>query len=350
MKVKALHFGKAMSVALFVLLLVVVGSKNALAQSLIATLQHGDTISTYYGANAFVQAHDAAQTGDIITLSNGTFTATTITKAITLRGAGCYLDTVTGIQPTVFSSVVDANVPDEEHSLTIEGVNFSNFRFILLNNPRFIKCHFFAFTTYYGSMQNAQFVNCRVSIPYGEFFYNNTFYATNTQFINCHVKTEPSNLKTVSIINSIVEFTNDGQVEMLASNSIFYSRANAWYSYYSIDASGSIIHNCVAMHLSGMMDYQDTTNLVEHDFGDVFETYDGYELDFSNQIYESFDLTSDFTSTFTGSDGTEVGIHGGLAPYTSRPNYMVLKQCNVASQSTIDNKLSVEIQVFSEGE
>ena len=90
MKVRSLHFGKAISAALFVLLLSVAGMKNALAQTLVATLKHGDNISFYYGANALVDAHEDAETGDIITLSSGTFTTPNwFSQAITWGGAGC---------------------------------------------------------------------------------------------------------------------------------------------------------------------------------------------------------------------------------------------------------------------
>lgn len=85
-------------------------------------------------------------------------------------------------------------------------------------------------------------------------------------------------------------------------------------------------------------------------FSDVFDTYDGSNISFYDPIYERFILKSSFATSFLGNDGTEVGIHGGLAPYNPRPNYMVLKQCNVANQSTVDGKLSVEIQVVAEGE
>jgi hypothetical protein len=85
-------------------------------------------------------------------------------------------------------------------------------------------------------------------------------------------------------------------------------------------------------------------------FTDVFETLEWGYFGFSELINERFILKSDFATSFLGNDGTEVGIHGGLAPYNPRPNYMVLKQCNVATQSTDDNKLNVEIQVVSEGE
>ena len=304
MKAKSLQFGKAMSAALFVLLPNVVGLKNALAQNLVATLQHGDDISMYYGSNAFVQAHEAAQTGDIITLSSGTFNPTTITKAITLRGAGCCMDTVTGIYPTIFENSITANVSDNENSLTIEGILFnSTFYFGILNNPRFIKCNLDYLYNYNNSsmMQNAQFVDCMIYGISG-FTRNSSIYATNTQFANCYVL-----------------------------SSSFY--------------------NCISIKISDLFTNQtNSTNMSMSNLQDVFETFNGSYNGFEGLIYERFILKSDFASSFLGNDGTEVGIHGGQAPYNPRPNYMVLKQCNVANQSTIDGKLSVEIQVVSEGE
>ena len=61
-------------------------------------------------------------------------------------------------------------------------------------------------------------------------------------------------------------------------------------------------------------------------------------------------LKDKILSNFQGNDGTQVGIYGGFLPYSSRPTYMVLKRCNVANRSTIDGKLSVDIEVVTEGE
>ena len=355
MKAKALQFGKAMSAALFVLLLVVAGMKNALAQNLVATLQHGDSISMFYGSNAFAQAHSAAQTGDIITLSSGSFASCTITKAITLRGAGCCMDTVTGINPTIFSSSINLNVPDEVHPLTIEGIWFKNCIYNLLYNPRFIKCNFtnFDHSDNSSQMQNAQFVDCMVYLNYYSLAnsYNNIVYATNTQFINCYVNTDAYTYVSgtnVSFLYSIVQFrSSSASPEFMATNSIFYVNQ---YGPHALYGSAALLNNCVSIKLNYFFDNQSNTNLAVYSFGDVFETYNGGSIDFNNSIFERFVLKSDFAASFLGNDGTEVGIHGGQAPYSARPNYMVLKQCNVATQSTIDNKLSVEIQVVSEGE
>ena len=69
--------------------------------SLLATLSHEGTISTFYGAGALRAAHAAAADGDIITLSSGSFVSTDITKGITLRGAGMEVNSEVHGEPTI---------------------------------------------------------------------------------------------------------------------------------------------------------------------------------------------------------------------------------------------------------
>ena len=68
------------------------------------------------------------------------------------------------------------------------------------------------------------------------------------------------------------------------------------------------------------------------------------------QNVNQFILKDEIATGFLGGDGTQVGIYGGMLPYSNRPTYMVLKRCNVANKSTIDGKLSVDIEVVTEEE
>ena len=78
---------------------------------------------------------------------------------------------------------------------------------------------------------------------------------------------------------------------------------------------------------------------------DVFETFTGGG---SMNYYEEYILNEDFATSFPGNDGTEVGIHGGIMPFSLNPSYMIVKRCNVAGKSTIDGKLSVDIEIDTE--
>lgn len=350
MKAKALRIGKAMSAALFVLLLVVVGSKNALAQTQVATLQHGEDISVFYGQNAFVEAHTAAQTGDVITLSSGTFTPTDITKAITLRGAGCAIDTVTGTYPTIIPNDFQMDVTNDTAFLTVEGIFFSgNIRIQTLNHPIFIKCNF----KYFGynsnsntNIQNAQITNCKFETLY----FNGT---SNTTLINCVIwKACGMNDTSVSVTsyNSFIKLEQSASA-LNAYNCIVKEGGSGYYTYGM--NGNSVAYNCIGLrsgNSSFVFGYCQAFNCRDGlSYSQVFDNFNPGSF-YTYSFDEPFILLESWIVSFLGTDGTEVGIHGGIMPYSSRPSYMVIDHCNVANRSTIDGKLNVEIEVSTQGE
>ena len=345
MKLNSLRFGKAMSAALFVLLLSVVGMKNALAQTQVATLQHGEDISVFYGTNAFVEAHTAAADGDIVTLSGGSYTApTTITKAITLRGTGVATDTVAGITPTIFTGVVKFNVTNDSVACNVEGILFNGgIRYGDMINPKFTKCNITNFNSD-GTMSNAQFVNCKI----------NRFYSTraiNTTFINSVVGecSGPDEGHTVSFYNSIIcgAYHSSGGPDGVSAYNSVVGRSSNSSSHYSF-GSNSTFFNCIGIKLGTYNPFGSgyTSGCTTYNsYASVFETFTG-----TFDLEEPFILTDEIATGFLGNDGTQVGIYGGFMPYSNRPSYMVMKRCNVANKSTIDGKLSVDIEVVTEEE
>lgn len=346
MKFNSLQFGKAMSAALFVLLLVVVGSKNVLAQTQVAILQHSGDISVFYGQNAFVEAHNAAETGDVITLSSGTFTPTDITKAITLRGAGCVIDTVTGTYPTVIPNYIQMNVTEETPSLTVEGIYFSGtVSFLELNHPKFIKCNFnnFTYGGYYEEvMQNAQIINCKFSTIY--------FSQTrNTTLINCVIGGAYSMNQTeitVTAFNSIIKLRNDAYA-LSAYNCILNNYS--WSGYHSGHTEmqqNSVAYNCIGIKSNGQNIFScQTFNCMVGDSFSEFFQISGFSYD-----EPSYVLLDEIATSFLGTDGTEVGIHGGTMPYNSRPSYQIVEHYSVPNNSDNEGHLNVGIEIFPEGE
>lgn len=347
MKAKSLQFGKAMNAALFVLLLSVAGMRNALAQTQVATLQHGDDISVFYGTTAFTQAHSAAADGDIVTLSSGTFTSPTITKAITLRGAGVVNDSLAGTAPTIFAQQVVISVTNDSIPFQVEGILFtSEMQYRTMYNPKFTRCSFNRISSDSYTMRNAQFVNCMIK----EFYFNS---ATSTTLINS-VVWNPANITAshnVLLYNSIMRLVNNSSIlqGLSAFNSIFIRANNSNSSNISgsnyFPGSTCTFFNCIGIktgqyapfgsaYTSGCTTYSS--------YQEVFESFGTFSLE------ETFILKDEIATGFLGSDGTQVGIHGGFMPYSNRPSYMVLKRCNVANKSTIDGKLSVEIEVVTE--
>ena len=56
-------------------------------------------------------------------------------------------------------------------------------------------------------------------------------------------------------------------------------------------------------------------------------------------------LTEEAKAAYLGTDGTEVGIYGGTYPFDPVPTGLRVTRCNVASQSSTDGTLSVDIEV-----
>ena len=344
MKVSFLQMKRALNVALFVLLLSLVGTKNTFAQTQLATLQHGDDLSVFYGTNAFVEAHNAAAGGDIITLSGGSFVPCTISKGITLHGAGCEANMEANTVPTVFSSDISLNVTDAVNPLIIEGVVFSCTVIPMnLNNPKFIKCYMNQWrgNSGYCNVHNAQFVNCFLKD-----FYSN--YCVSTIFVNTVVsalRTGSSSSGTDSCIayNSIVRYNDVYIYRISAYNSIFVAYSNIQYAY------NGFFQNCIGIkpgNSQSPFNSSYTSDCVLYNsFSDVFETFTGT---FNYGV--SFVLKDEIATGFLGTDGTQVGIYGGLKPYDIRPSYMVVRRCNVANSTTGDGMLNVDIEVITEGE
>lgn len=327
----------ALSAALFVLLLSVAGTKNALAQNQVATLQHNDTITgVFYGQNAYSSAFNAAVNGDVITLSSGTFNAVDIHKSITIRGAGCVLDTVTNVLPTIISNDFGLST----NNITFEGVWFTG----TINITSWNSCQYF------------NFVKCNINgikntSPFSKMF---------GQFNNCII----SNYNSIrhhgtSITNSVVRFTSYIHDDIYNPTNIYNSvivfdsilPINNIVAYNSIIATASghnvsnnTFFNCINIKTgeTSLLEGQLNTSNMEADiYSDVFETFDG-TISYEN-IYQ---LKNSIATNFLGHDGTEVGIYGGIMPYKTRPSYMIMKNCNVAGQTDENKKLNVEMELI----
>lgn len=320
---------------LFALLTVVMFSMGATAQSsLLATLNHEGTISTYYGAGALQEAYNAAANGDVITLSSGSFLGTDIKKAITLRGAGMAVDTVSHTEPTVISNDFTINISDTlDHRFTMEGIYTNqDVKISCLQNAMFLKCRF-KYVGYTGSdakMKDLNFIHCRIaedfrlsvngsaafinSIVLGTYQYDNAVFS----FTNCYV--DNVDLPHSEYKNCIIKDGNyAGQ-----SSSTYYN--NLWLS-----SSNSSLNS------------PNNTN-VKINPSDERVSFLNVNYSDSNDYV----LTDAVRALIKGTDGTEVGIHGGSLPYDPTPTNPQITKFNVASKSTADGKLSVDIEVNSD--
>lgn len=311
--------------------------------SLVATLNHNNTFTAYHGATAFVEAMAAADNGDIITLSNGTFTATDITKAVTLRGAGSKEDKVTGKYMTQLSGDVELNIPTEvTEKLLVEGVVFGGI-------------------TLKSSIDGAKFSNCKMT---GKFSTNISYAATNWTFVDCNLGGGINAYKnsSISFLNCFVgqiycngtqvifEFTNclvvsssssgfsgNGPIKNATFTNCMLFHTNGTSSSSSLNDTNQA-YNCIGYTVSGVSPFANinqstNTNLTDEQYNALFKEGTFYEL------------TDEAKALYIGNDGTEVGIYGGVLPFDSSIKIPQITNCSVAKQTTVDGKLSVDITV-----
>lgn len=320
------------------------GATHLFAQSsMLATLSHDGEITTFYGATALKEAHNAATAGDVINLSSGSFVAVDITKPLTIRGAGMTLNEITQTEPTVITGNFDINIPnDATGRLTLEGLyhNHTIHYINTLTNATFIKCRFKEFRYgNYASLKNVTFIHCRL-INTSSSSSIDLYQNSSASMVNCIVMFPSS----YSSSTSNFEF----------QNCIVYSH------YWNSNIYSSSFRNCILLGNSGTMDRSNMAyNCIGIDTAaDVFKnipnstnksavgwdvfttTKDGWPDDNTDYI-----LTETAKTTYKGTDGTEVGIYGGNLPYDPTPSNPQITKFNVASKSIADGKLSVDITV-----
>lgn len=323
--------------------------------SVIATLFHDGDIKTFYGTGALRSAHAAAVHGDVITLSSGSFTATDITKAVTLRGAGMEYDSISVTEPTIisgdFSIQIVSDSTLQNNNLVMEGIyhNASGVITVMgsLKNPQFVKCRLYEIrcsgaSGTYGYMYYANFINC--VIAYEVEFYS---YGSAT-FVNCYLYDlyQGNSQSSHEFQNCVVKDPNFINVYNTVFRNCFLYATSSTSSYNKLPSS-SQAYNCVALSATSstniFANQSNTTNTLASSFSDVFKTWTGSSL--ANFKAERLELTDAAKTKYLGSDVTQIGIYGGSIPFDPRPSNPQITKLNVASKSTADGKLSVDIEV-----
>lgn len=313
--------------------LVLVCAMSSFAQtSLMATLNHEGTISTFYGVNALKQAHTAAVSGDVITLSSGTFLSTDITKAVTIRGAGMEVTKAYDIvnEPTVLGGNFNIKIPAEDTGrLTLEGI-FHNEDICF----------------YEGQVKNALFLKSRFKRIYG----SASCKVQDLTVLNCRFSEYISVSGSAQFLNSVVAYFSDGYMSFshcVILNGNTNNKGNQYKnciicSEYSVSPSSSAYNNLFIANQGNILNYvPNNTNLRVPTSDERFAYLRGYDDS------KDYKLTDQNRNVLNATDGGEIGIYGGSLPYSAIPTNPQITKFNVASKTTADGKLSVDIEVKS---
>ena len=126
-------------------------------------------------------------------------------------------------------------------------------------------------------------------------------------------------------------------------NCIIYQTDRDWGVTERLPSS-SIATNCLSIGYDNLFGAQAaSTSNMSIDPSGLGNTFKNISVNYSDS--QTFELTDEAKTTYLGNDGTEVGMYGGVMPYTDVPSYPQITRMNVANKTTADGKLSVEIEV-----
>lgn len=317
----------------------VIGFAANAQTALIATLSHDGEITVFNGSGALIDAHKAAVDGDVITLSSGSFSAPTITKAITVRGAGMFAEE----NGTIVVGRLYVKLASNNSGLQtmIEGLHFSERPEITdARLTTFSKCSF----------ENGIVLTL-----------NDVDGRTNTVcFINSFIK-ETTYMSSVKGSNNSVVFQNSVVYNPQSTSSSTFTYDNCVIYDKQISLSGSSVRNSFiytknANPLSGGFSSSATIANSYIRRNDTSSKYIGQCVSINNtlipstvtDVWENADryiLKEEYANAWLGNDGTQVGIYGGLVPFDPTPAGPQITKFNVGAKTSADGKLTVDIEV-----
>lgn len=315
------------------------------AQSaLIATLMHGDEISTFQSSEALKQAYEKAVDGDVITLSSGTFNAPTpITKAITIRGAGMMAYDGAKTNPTNISGICTVKDIESGLELNIESVRFLSKIYIdnapgLVNFTKILTDKIVEIGGTNTDYVNVRMVHCIIAYdsPSSSGLSLSLMQSTSmVSFINSYILISGVSAKAGSFrYDNCFLTTNsyyglDYLVKHHLRNCVIESRQNTKLS------SSSTANGCI---------YVGSANFFANCAPELNKSFPE-DTPIFKEGTQTYELTDENQKNWIGTDGTQVGMHGGNLPFDPAVDAPVISKFNVASKTTADGKLSVDIEV-----
>lgn len=320
---------------------------------LMATLQHGDEVSVYYGNTALEEAYTAAaDSGDVITLSAGRFTAPAyIQKSLSIVGNGFVSDMENGVFPTVITEALTfkpRDIVDDDGETVKEAVKVDGVRLEGLDLERAL-----AFESS-GIVRNVEVVKCRLKEALAfrtsteNFTLRQSLSLENIAFNNT---TSWYNHQNFYIVGCYVSYVADAR----AYNTILMDHSIYGYNYMLNVAvknsimpcnslSGGSANNCIFLN-QNPSNLVGAGNWVNCKYAGIFEESMN---DLAWDGVKTFKLK--YPEEYIGTDGTQVGLYGGSYPYNPTPSIPQIKESHIDTTVAADGKLKVSVTVEAQTE
>lgn len=175
----------------------------------------------------------------------------------------------------------------------------------------------------------------------------------NCTFLHCLFKDG-----SISFVDAVVDFKN---CSFVSTNLGGGSSAVYNLDHCTLDIADTYNKNC---NYKECLLFGTTFNTVRDGGGDAFgcvyvgdkETFFNNCSSATNRVYALdtqflkegglyFELTDEKAAEWLGSDGSQVGMHGGSIPFDPRTSNPQISRFNVSSKTSSDGKLAVDIEV-----
>lgn len=282
--------------------LTVIGTSQAVAQVAKVALSHKGSL-TMYNAEELSSAISDAVAGDTIFLNEGTFAGgITISKAISLIGAG---------ENTIINGNVSITASGTLTARMLDGLNITGSLSGGASTGLVIrKCKFKTFSC--GALKDAVIDRC---------------YCTNDYFyIN-------SNIRNMRVVNSVI-YRLSGYANNVSD--VTFVNNNILDYYYTNKVKATFI-NCIVRNDEIQSDsYFSYCWLYQSNGTNTMQNCNYSSFSWSN--------TYQYSTSMTGTDGTPVGIYGGTTPFTLVPSNPKITSYDL-KVDTQNKKLNVNIKV-----
>ena len=311
-----------------------------------AILQHGEQASVYVGINALVEAYDAAEAGDVITLSPGTFNPTEIAKSIRIYGAGFEENATTGTSLTTLNnSIILGHAGDTLRDVHLEGLHISGAISCIADAPvcglTINKCYMdrdYCDITFASDVENVTLSN--LILTKARIYGTTAVHATNLLIENSYIRTvyRFDLTSTVLIDHCIIiesHSVNDPEPRAFTfTNDLFIGLDGYWGARNNYVGNGCILKNCLYRPQEyTYLDYNiivTKENLYTAALEEIFA--DAAGGDYTPE--RTFELQQ--PETWIGTDGTEIGIRGGKG-WSKVPAIPVVKNLQLQVDGNILN-------------
>lgn len=326
---------------------------SAFAQRVI--LQSGVNSQLFIGTSALSEAVTASSSGDTLYLSAGSFSGTiNIDKELALFGTGVYPDSSTATGNTYVTQAFNVLA----NNVHIEGINFQSNFYIGNNtgqsfsNINIKRC---ALTGVNGlRVENGVTVDGLSvvgSIISKAIYLTATSY--NISFYNSILGSTIEYINEAEFLNNIFLYQGTSYIARNCSNNTFnnniflYSQNMSNYGFSPSDATSNIFNNNMIVSELYTFGVNPTEN-------NTWNNIDQATI-FVNQTGSDFSFDHDYhlqtPTSYIGTDGTPIGIYGGLYPKEGYiPTNPHISSVEIARETNAAGEINIKVNISAQDE